>query len=162
MQEGSPARVLTLDTETGEAGKEYIYMVDAIAKAPEPEGGFADSGLVELLTLDKHTLIAMERSFSAGAGYTIKLYEVSTRGATDVSGLNSIKDRRVRPLRKRLLLNLDELGLTLDNVEGMTLGPRVDGQLTLILVSDDNFSAFGPQTNQFLAFTIRDRYSRLH
>ncbi|MDX2939877.1 esterase-like activity of phytase family protein [Streptomyces ipomoeae] len=38
-----------------------------------------------------------------------------------------------------------------DNVEGITLGPRLpDGRRTVLLVSDDNFSAV--QTTQFLAF----------
>ncbi len=156
LSNGSPTRVLTLNTNNGKARQEYIYRVDPIAKAPEPSDGFADSGLVELLTLDRYFMIAMERSFSVGQGYTIKLYLTTTLGASDVSGIDSIKDKNIRPMKKWLLLDLDELGLTLDNVEGMTFGPKINGQRSLVLVSDDNFSAFGPQVNQFLAFIVKD------
>lgn len=156
LEHGSPVRVLKLNANNGQAQQEYIYMVDPIAKAPVPLGGFADSGLVELLVLDKHYMLAMERSFSLGAGYSVKLYLTSTRGATNVRRFDSIKDRYIRPMRKQLLLDLDELGLSLDNIEGITFGPELDGTRSLVLVSDDNFSAFGPQVSQFLAFKLHD------
>ena len=45
------------------------------------------------------------------------------------------------PVEKTLLLDLDELGIPLDNVEGMAFGPNLpDGRRSLILVSDNNFS----------------------
>ncbi len=48
---------------------------------------------------------------------------------------------------------LDALGLTLDNLEGLTLGPVLpDGRQTLLIVSDNNFSP--TQVTQFLAFTV--------
>ena len=50
-------------------------------------------------------------------------------------------------------MNLDALGIPLDNVEGMTFGPSLpDGRRSLILVSDNNFSpaAF----TQFLLFAV--------
>ena len=70
----------------------------------------------------------MERSFSVGAagtGNTIKLYTVALPGATDINGVDSLAGKldRVRPTRKTLLLDLDDLGIPLDNVEGMTSGP---------------------------------------
>ncbi|MEO1573567.1 MAG: esterase-like activity of phytase family protein [Pseudomonadota bacterium] len=157
---GSPTRVLELSAVTGEPGAEYIYMVDPIAVPPNPSDAFADSGLVELLAFNERLIIAMERSFSVGAperGYTIKLYLTQTKKATDVSGIDSIVDQHVRPMQKILLLDLADLGIVLDNIEGMTFGPMIDGKRTLILVSDDNFSAFGPQSTQFIAFTIDTR-----
>jgi hypothetical protein len=55
--------------------------------------------------------------------------------------------------RKTLLLDLDELGIPLDNVEGMTFGPRLpDGRQSLVLVSDNNFAA--TQFTQFLLFAL--------
>ncbi|NEO01152.1 MAG: esterase-like activity of phytase family protein, partial [Moorea sp. SIO3I7] len=58
------------------------------------------------------------------------------------------------PLQKKLLLDLSELGIYLDNLEGMTLGPRLsDGTQSLILVSDNNFSE--AQVTQFLLFGIK-------
>ena len=51
------------------------------------------------------------------------------------------------------MLDFDELGITLDNVEGMTFGPDLpDGRRTLVLVSDDNFSE--TQVTQFLGFGL--------
>ena len=160
VEAGSPTRVLELSGMTGEPGREFIYMVDPIAVPPNPSDAFADSGLVEMLSVNDNLIIAMERSFSIGAperGYTIKLYATNTRKATDVSGLDSIADQPIQMMQKRLLLDLSDLGIVLDNVEGMTFGPMVDGKRTLILVSDDNFSAFGPQSTQFIAFTIDTR-----
>ena len=54
-----------------------------------------------------------------------------------------------------MLLDLDELGIPLDNVEGLTLGPRLrDGRRSVVLVSDNNFAA--SQFTQFLLFAIDD------
>ena len=48
---------------------------------------------------------------------------------------------------------VDDLGITLVNVEGMTFGPDLpDGRRTLVLVSDDNFSE--TQVTQFLVFAL--------
>ena len=54
-----------------------------------------------------------------------------------------------------MVLNFDSLGLPtgLDNAEGMTLGPVLpNGQQSLVLVSDNNFSA--TQFTQILAFGL--------
>ena len=43
----------------------------------------------------------------------------------------------------------------LENLEGMTLGPRTqDGSQTMILISDDNFRE--EQATQFLLFRIQE------
>ena len=101
--------------------------------------------------------LAMERSFSVGApgtGNTIKLYTVDFKGATDVDGLDSITGvKKLKTVDKSLLLDLRTLGIPLDNVEGMTLGPRLpDGRRSLVLVSDNNFAA--SQFTQFLLFAL--------
>ena len=78
---------------------------------------------------------------------------MSLRGATDVNGLDRLQDapRQIRPVHKRLLLDLGELGIPLDNVEGLTFGPPLrDGRRSLVLVSDNNFAA--TQFTQFLLF----------
>jgi hypothetical protein len=60
----------------------------------------------------------------------------------------------VEPLRKRLLLNLEDLEIDLDNLEGLAFGPKLsDGSQTLLLVSDDNFSDL--QITQFLLFKVK-------
>jgi hypothetical protein len=123
-----------------------------------PASQFSVNGLVELLPLNNEFLIAMERSFSVGApatGNTIKLYEVALPGATDVNGVDSLAGQLdgIRPAQKTLLLDLDELGIPLDNVEGLTFGPRLpDGRRPVVLVSDNNFAA--SQFTQFLLFAL--------
>ena len=121
-----------------------------------PATQFAVNGLVELLPLSTQSLLAMERSFSVGApgtGNTIKLYDVDLSDADNVNGFDSLALLlgSITPVEKTLLLDLDTLGIPLDNIEGMTFGPDLpDGRRSLILVSDNNFSpaAF----TQFLLF----------
>jgi hypothetical protein len=155
---GSPARILRYNLQRRELDRQYVYSTDPIAEPPVPSTQFAVNGLVELLPLNNNFLLAMERSFSVGApdtGNTIKLYEVALPGADDVNGFDSLATllSALEPAEKTLLLNLDTLGIPLDNVEGMTFGPRLpDGRRSLVLVSDNNFSpaAF----TQFLLFAV--------
>ena len=156
---GSPARILRYDLRKGRLDRQWVYETDPVAQPPVPATQFSVNGVVELLPLDDDSLIAMERSFSVGApgtGNSIELYEVSLRRATNVNGVDSLQDlERVRPARKRLLLDLDELGIPLDNVEGMTFGPRLKGgRRSVVLVSDNNFAA--TQFTQFLLFALDD------
>lgn len=132
--------------------REWVYPTEPVV-APSPV--FTVNGLVELLPLGNEHLLAMERSFSVGAGNTIRIFQVDVHGATDVAGIDDLdKVKKLRTVRKTLLLDLDVLGLTLDNIEGMTLGPRLpDGRRSLVLVSDNNFTP--GQVSQFLLFALR-------
>src|SRR5207244_10821777 len=133
-----------------------VYFTDPIAEPPVPATNFAVSGLVELLPFNDEFMLSMERSFSVGApgtGNTIKLYSVAFPGADDVNGLDSLAGMlgSVRPVQKTLLFDLRALGLPLDNVEGMTIGPTLpDGRRSLLLVSDNNFAR--SQFTHFLLF----------
>jgi 3-phytase/alkaline phosphatase D len=153
---GSPARILRHHLRTGRLDRQWVYVTDPVAEPPVPADQFSVNGVVELLPLNPAHLLAMERSFSVGApgtGNTIRLYKVALPGATDVNGVPSLQGKRVRPVRKTLLLDLDDLGIPLDNVEGMTFGPRLrDGRRSLVLVSDNNFAA--TQFTQFLLFAL--------
>jgi hypothetical protein len=144
VSNGSPARLMRYDLRTGRLDRQWTYETDPVAQPPVPATQFSVNGLVELLPLDDDHLIAMERSFSVGApgtGNTIKLYTVSL-------------PRNGHTARKSLLLNLDDLGIPLDNVEGLTYGPRLrHGRRSLVLVSDNNFAA--SQFTQFLLFAMR-------
>ncbi|WP_164929131.1 esterase-like activity of phytase family protein [Gloeobacter violaceus] len=157
LSEGSPSRILRFNTLSGRPTAEYLYPVEPIPNAPVPPEAFATNGLVDLLALDDEgTLLALERAFSEGVGNTVKLYEISTAGATDIrdiGSLSAIDIARVKPVQKRLLLDLAVLGIVLDNLEGLTLGPTLgDGRRALILVSDNNFSE--TQFTQFLGFAV--------
>lgn len=154
LDTGSPARVLAFDADTGKPVAQYIYRTSPVPDAPKPSTAFATNGLSELLNYNAGAFIALERSFSTGVGNDIRLYLTTPIGATNVQELDSIKGHRVRPMKKALLMDLADLPITLDNIEGMTFGPDIGGDRTLILVSDNNFS--DSQVTQFLAFRIRD------
>ena len=48
---------------------------------------------------------------------------------------------------------MDDLGIYVDNVEGITFGPRLpNGHQTLVLVADNNFSA--QEQTQFFLFEV--------
>jgi hypothetical protein len=140
VSNGSPSRLLRYNLRTGRPTRQWVYETDPVAEPPEP-GQFSVNGLVELLPLGPKHLIAMERSFSVGApgtGNKIKLYDVRLHGPF---------------AHKRLLLNLDALHIPLDNVEGLTLGPRLrHGARSLVLVSDNNFTS---KFTQFLLFAMK-------
>lgn len=116
----------------------------------------ADLGVVALAALEDGSLLVLERSFVAGtrdgrwAGRNdILLSRLVLDEADDVSGVESLKGSLARPVAKQRLLSLRDVAAqlppwlaTLDNFEGMALGPRAaDGRRTLVLVSDDNFNA---------------------
>jgi 3-phytase len=150
LTSGSPSRILQYNLVTGQPEKEYLYITDAIAESPNPSTGSSDNGLTDLLAIDNRgTLLALERSFAQGVGNTIKIYEVSLQGATDISFSDSLKNlsaeqlAAIAPAQKRLLLNLNDLNLPngTDNIEGITFGPKLaDGSQSIVLVSDNNFN----------------------
>ena len=153
LESGSPVRLLRYGTRSGRL-REFVYETDPVAVQPDPVGGFTVSGLVEVLPLTGRSVVTMERSFSLPASNTIRLYHASLAGATDVAGVADLDDvSDLQTADKHLLLDLDELGLTLDNIEGMTLGQRLpDGRRALVLVSDNNFTVGQP--SQFLMFAV--------
>lgn len=127
---------------------EHLYLLE-----PDPYVDTMSNGLTELFALNTEGhFLALERTFSL-SGFGAKIFEIVIANATDTAGVTSLAGdlRGIQPVHKKLLLDLDELGIELDNLEGMTLGPRLpDGSQSLILVSDDNFRP--EQVNQFLLF----------
>ncbi|MFA5982975.1 MAG: esterase-like activity of phytase family protein [Methylococcaceae bacterium] len=161
---GTDSRILAFDANTGNATGEFIYQTDPVIDAPVPDTNFATNGLVELLNVPglSDSFIAVERSFSAGipgTGNNIRLYLTSLAGATNILGQDDLDNATpFTRASKELLLDLSTLTnedgtpLALDNIEGVTFGPKFNGLSTLILVSDNNFS--GSQFTQFLAFQV--------
>lgn len=153
----TPSRVLRYDRTTGAAEAEFVYLADAVVDAPVPAGQFATNGLVELLAINDNEFLAMERSFSTGAagrGNNIRIYRTSLTGASDVSGLNSLLGQSFSVMPKELLIEFPAGGtVNPDNIEGITLGPVfADGSPSVLLVSDNNFSA--TQATQFVLLSV--------
>ena len=106
--------------------------------------------------------LSLERTFT-GLSFSIALYQVSLEKADDISSIESLlaaDSKSIKPVQKKLLLDLRKLDLLLDNIEGLTLGPTLpDGQRSLILVSDNNFQPV--QRTQILAFRLLMKESPL-
>ncbi|MBS1962262.1 MAG: esterase-like activity of phytase family protein [Bdellovibrionales bacterium] len=173
VQDDTPA-----DFEKGALSRILQYRVDGGRRVPvaefgyylepnvKPAGATADygNGLSELLALNDHELLALERGAS-GVGENavdhIRIFRVTLDGATDLKGLPTVKGKHIRLAKKELVLDLDQIlrdldpkWRSLDNLEGMAFGPRLpNGNRTLLLVSDDNYNP--KQRTQLLAFEIR-------
>ncbi|KEI43761.1 esterase-like activity of phytase family protein [Saccharopolyspora rectivirgula] len=134
---------ITVQDRAGEVRAQYAYPLDPVF-ATSPTGGFSNNGISAILASgqDPFRYLVVERSFVTGVGNSIRIYEADVRGATDVRDVSGLHQAPVQPVRKRLLADLGELGLdTVDNIEGITWGPRLpDGRRSLVLVSDDNFA----------------------
>ena len=74
--------------------------------------------------------------------------------ATDVQNL-PLKNAtdKFTPASKKLLLNMDALGIYTDNIEGVTFGPTLpNGHRTLLFVADNNFNFV--EKSQLLLFEV--------
>ncbi len=127
---------------------EHLYPLDFIPFA-------VINGLTDLQPLDQAGhFLSLERAFGP-QGFTVRLFQFTTATATDTATMASFKGNLggLRPIRKRLLLDLATLGIRLDNLEAMAFGPRLaDGSQSLLIMSDDNFSK--TQVTQFLLFRL--------
>lgn len=151
---GGPCRFTLFDLRSGHAVRQIAYSLDAIPAAPLPPGGYADNGVSEILLLDDHRLLVLERAYMAGRGNSLRLYEIDTRDASNTLHLDTLTAANHQPARKARVADFATLGLSrLDNTEGMTWGPKLpDGRRTLWMVSDDNFNP--GQVTQIAAFSF--------
>jgi hypothetical protein len=127
---------------------EHRYPVEAITPPVN------QIGVNGILAIDRGGhFLTLERS-NGGDGLSAKIWQIFTGDANDTSAIKSFRTSpNVRSIRKKLVLDLATLGIKLDNLEGMAIGPRLaDGSSSLILVSDDNFS--DNQFTQFLLFRL--------
>ncbi|WPG37486.1 esterase-like activity of phytase family protein [Variovorax sp. EBFNA2] len=154
---GGPCRFTQIDLSTGRAMRQIAYVPDAIPLRPLVPGTYADNGVSEVLMLDAHRMLVLERAYAAGAGNSLRLYEIDTRAADDVLAIDTLAPGNHRPAAKTLVADFATLGLSrLDNTEGMCWGPPLpDGRRLLVVVSDDNFNPL--QVTQFAAFAYTDR-----
>ena len=158
---GSLARILSYDLAKRTPVGEYVYEVGPWA---EPSAIFGVNGIVEVLPIDNAgTMLVMERSFSVGGvlgggtGNVVVINEVSTQGATDVLAIDALYDGGapipLTPVTQRQIFAFDDLGIPIDNIEGMTFGPDLpDGRHSLVIVSDNNFSP--GQFTQFIVLAL--------
>ena len=157
LDQRSLARLLVIDVATGDRVAEYLYEVAPVPDEPRPAAAFRTNGVSEILAIDDHRLLAVERSFSAGVGNRVRLYLVDLEGATDIQEIESLArndGKRPRPVAKIQVADLADLGIAPDNIEGMALGPTLDdGRRLLVMVADNNFQP-SVQSNQVLLFAL--------
>jgi len=149
LERGATTRLVMFDVATRRAVAERAYRVEPVPDVPVPETAYRSTGVSEILALDEHRVLVMERSFSAGVGNRVRLYLADLETGDDVTGSEALP-ADVEPVEKLLVADLADLGIDPDNLEGMTFGPpTADGRSTLVLVADNNFQP-SVQRNQLL------------
>jgi hypothetical protein len=163
LDAGTVVRVLRYDLSPSgwQPAAEVAYQTEKIFAAPEPSGAPAVNGVSTMLAVGhlwpEFDLLVMERAFSTGVGNDVWLFGVQLAGAHSTAEMPALPSPFTGvPASKTPLLRMSDIGVTADNLEGMTYGPALpNGKPSLIIVSDDNFSTAGAvQVNQFLLFEL--------
>ncbi|HEY9262080.1 esterase-like activity of phytase family protein [Chitinophaga sp.] len=148
-------RLLKYDNNTRQPVAQYAYKLEPVAFPASPANAFKVNGISDIMVLDDHKMLTIERSFSTGVkDCTIKVFVTDVSAATDISAVNSLQtSTRFKPATKKLLLDFVSLGKYIDNIEGVTFGPVLpNGHQSLVFVADDNFAA--TEESQFFVFEI--------
>lgn len=154
---GAKIRITKYNQLTKQPVSQYVYLLDAVARKPLLADAFRVNGVSEILWYGDNKLLVMERSFSTGIlSCTIKIYLADLNNATNVLNMPQLNNSvNYKPIAKKLLFNLDNLGRFVDNLEGITFGPELtNGNRSLILIADNNFQML--EKNQIFLFEIED------
>ncbi len=147
-------RIIKFDEKNKNSVAQYAYKLAPIAYAPKPENEFKINGVPDIMNLGNNKLMVIERSFSTGRlACTIRVFIADLNGATDISSITLKDNHSFVPAKKSLLLNMDDLGIYIDNIEGVTFGPVLpNGHKTLLFIADNNFTVL--EKAQVLLFEI--------
>lgn len=136
-------RILKLErSPTFKPVAEYLYALEDTV----------DNGLVDILPINSQEILTLERGYDPQLKkVTVRIFRVNLSKAVDTLANETIfaKGFKFQTVKKELLIDLDTVidsmpaGLRkLDNIEGMTWGPKTaQGADTLILVSDNNMTS---------------------
>jgi hypothetical protein len=154
LENHSFIRIIKFDVADKKATQQYAYKLEPVAYPAKPENEFKINGVPDLLSLGNNRLLVIERSFSTGRlPSTIKVFTVDLSDATDISTMILKDNRSFTPVKKKLLVNMDNLGIYTDNIEGVTFGPVLpNGHKTLLFIADNNFNIV--EKSQLLLFEI--------
>jgi hypothetical protein len=147
-EHGALTRVTRFDVETGAPAAQFAYPLDSASSGVD-----GDNGLTDLVALDDDNFLVVERGYGDFA--VARIYRATVAGADDVLDRPSLTGAPPKTISKTLLADLSKMPEIryLDNVEGITLGPKLsDGRQTVVLVTDDNFNP--QQVTQFYAFAM--------
>jgi hypothetical protein len=120
-------RIMQFDMDTKKPVAQYAYILDPVAYPPIPENAFKINGIPDILSIDKNKFLVIERSYSIGIpACTIKVFLTDISSAENIDTVSSLKNRSdLKTASKKLLLNMDDLGVYIDNIEGVTFGPML-------------------------------------
>jgi hypothetical protein len=151
---GGLIRLYQFDAKTKKNTAQYGYQLEPIAREPNPKGTFAVNGISAIQYYGKNQLLVVERSYSTGTqACTVKIFLCDLKKATNVKNHPSLQNQKLELAFKKLVLNMDDLGIFIDNIEGLTFGPKLaNGNSSIIFVSDNNFS--DKQKTQVLVFEL--------
>ena len=148
-------RILKFDRKKRKEIAEYAYSVDPVPYPANPAGAFKINGVSDILYAGKNRLLVIERAWSTGRGPSnIRVYMADLSRAENIISNPSLQLHPPKQsVSKKLLVNMDNIGIPIYNVEGASFGPRLpNGHATLLFVVDDNFSK--TEKSQFLLFEI--------
>ncbi len=133
---------------------QFAYKLSPVAFPAVPVNEFKVNGVPDILSIGYNKLLVIERSFSTGRlPCTIKIFIADLNTASEISRIKLLNNKEFIPASKKLLLNMDDLGIYIDNIEGVTFGPRLpNGHKTLIFVADNNFNV--EEKTQLLLFEV--------
>lgn len=149
---------LKKDKEGFKAAAEYPYMV---SRMPNSSSGVeVFRGISEILFSDDSEFIVLERGArltKTGIAYTGGLYWASNAGVRDVSRIASLADGKATAMKKEKLIDFEELfkNQKVENFEALAWGPTLpDGRKSLLVMSDNNFSA--KERTTLLVFAVKE------
>jgi hypothetical protein len=148
-------RLLKFDRKTKKQVTQFTYQVDAVHYASVPAGASKINGVSDILYAGNDKFIVIERGYSTGRiASDIRVYLADIKNAEDISAVASLVSQPPqKPVTKKLLLDMNELGRFIDNIEGVTFGPLLpNGHRSLIFVADNNFAP--KQKSQFFLFEV--------
>ena len=135
---GTIVRIVEINPVSRKSQREFGYLLDS-----------PKNGISEILAVNGTDFLVLERDGKAGVdSKSKKIYRISTSGATDVSGIESLPccamPHGVKAVKKSLLIDLLDESFKLAGAsfpqkpEGLTFGPDFPGGDKLLLVTVDN------------------------
>ena len=150
-------RISQFDMKTTRMNNQFLYQMDSDIEINNLTGR---NGLTDFFSLGDRRLLTVERTYLKDESVTgnrktdanlVRLFLTDCSGADNVSEHQKLTKGRFVTCGKRLLADLSSIiGDRVDNIEGITIGPAVEGGYLLVLVSDNNFNR--AQKTQFLFF----------
>ncbi len=143
---GVNLRLIEIDVQSG-ATRQFVYVMEG-----------SDRGVNEILAVNRDQYLVLERDGKSGAAAEHRgLFLIDLRGATDVSGMESLPGttlpEAITPVSKRLFLDLmnPEYGIAgasmPEKIEGLAFGPDLpDGRRLLIVTVDNDMRKEVPTT----------------